>query len=282
MSRPNQGLKERWKTFGKVFLDPMVVVLLVLGILIYVLSLAQTDRAILALFIILLSVVTGLAGGVVAKRWDDIIGQRLLVARGTVAVRSLKLLLSHVNRLERKVRSYRADLEEKLEEDEDQDIVIYHLREISDRCVAVMEEVLSSIDNWTDIVPEANIETQFELLSELMSEKERLEADLEDVTNALGESENASKKQIQKLRSEKSKLKSELSGIRGKLSYKEFAIRPTINSTGAILSSDAELYGSIGRITVAGNNITPCKSCRRPFVWSSEEPSICPHCGTEQ
>lgn len=289
MYRLNQSFIERWEAFIEAFLDPMVFALGLLSILILVLSLSQPDLLTQTLMILLLSIVTGIAGGIVAKRWDDHTGQRLLVVRGKVAVRSLKLLLSHVNRLHSNVGIYIAEIQAKLNESEGEndDTALHYLKEVSDRCIAIMEEDLSSIDNWADIVPEADVETQFDLLSRLFREGERLQADLDDVTEALGESENASKEEINKLQNQKTKLETELSSVKGKVTLKEFSIRPTINSAGAILSSGtAAAYPINSRATVAGQWLgdvtSTCISCGESFDHRLGGIARCPKCGTAQ
>ncbi len=256
-----KGIGERWKSFIIMILDPIIVFLVVVSAGLLLSSLNQSDKAIITFMTILLSISTGLLGSAVSKKWDELTEKGIIYARGASAVRSLKLLLSHVNRLHRKAREYLLDFESEPEERDALRISRIYLRELADGIIGLMEEVLGSIENWTDIVPEAKIETQVGIISELSAQLSDLEAELDAVNERLKAAEDSSQEQIAELISEKSRIERELAKARSELQMKEFEFRPTISS-GSILSSDAGYMDLAAPLLVSGQY------------------RLCPHCFT--
>src|SRR5258708_39095705 len=106
MSKKN-GLQGRWKAFWFVILDPWVLVFFVTTFLLSAgLISGQSDKTVVATLTFLVSLFSGILGGIVAKRWDDITQEKIIETRGKLANRGLNLLLSNVIAMERRVRLY--------------------------------------------------------------------------------------------------------------------------------------------------------------------------------
>lgn len=141
-----------WKSFWHVVLDPWILFLLVPVVYLLVMKQGQWSEEIKGLIELLLAVSSGVLGGRVANRIGAATEEGILVARGKVAVRGLKLLYQQCSALEARVREFlsRRDLMETNPE-----TTVRGLEEIIAACRQLEQHALSSIDNWTDIVPEA-------------------------------------------------------------------------------------------------------------------------------
>ncbi len=69
-------------------------------------------------------------------------------------------------------------------------------------CKLLQEETVSSIENWTDIVPEADIKTQVGVISELGQNLSQREAELAALKEELGEAKDNSEAERRALRNQ--------------------------------------------------------------------------------
>src|SRR5258706_2720185 len=103
------GLKQRWGTFLSILFDPWVLILTGATLLLFFVSSNRTagsDPALIAILNVLLTLSSGLLGGIVAKYWLDVSETTVLVARGKTAIRSLKLLLNNIDAFEKTADHY--------------------------------------------------------------------------------------------------------------------------------------------------------------------------------
>jgi len=171
----NQPLSKKWSRFLEILFDPINISLIILCIIFYFLSFTQVSGIINAILTLIISLLTGVLGGIIAKEWEKTSEERVIVARGKSAIRSLKLLFSSVVELEKRVRIYleRYQAETNIETAAKQTIRTY-LEEVIQRCNLLEEEVINSIENWTDIIPEADVSTQIGYISELKLKLDKL------------------------------------------------------------------------------------------------------------
>lgn len=221
------SLQDRWKQFLSIVLDPWVIILLIASAYAGVQAANQTDPKSIALMTFIAAVGAGVLGGVLAKRWSDITEERVIVARGKTAVRGLKLLLSNIAHLEKRARVF---LERYTPTGETQrpDETTLAFEEVVGRCRVLEEEALSSIENWTDIIPEADVKTQIGVISELHQERENLANGLQDLKAELAESAN--------------KGQTEVAALRKQIEDKEALLRTTQRK---LAESQASLSGSL-------------------------------------
>jgi len=275
-----QSITERWLSFLTLLFDPIVIFLVLVSGGLFIFSLGQSDKEIITLMTILLSVSTGLLGSAVSKKWEELTEEKVIIARGGSAVRSLNLLLSHVNRHHRKAREYLSGCELEPKEKEALKIARIYLHELADSSVGLMEEVLGSIENWTDIIPEAKIETQVGIISDLTDEIADHETELKTVNERLKSTENKSQEQIAGLNSEKNKIEKELAKVKRELQMKELEFRPTLSS-GSVLSSDSESYIGFGSPLFTMGNYKLCPKCLQVTRITDPNNARCQNCGNK-
>ena len=207
-------LGNRWRLFMNIVLDPWVLVLLIATSGFLILSLYATNKATLGLLSVLITLSSAVLGGRVMKYWSDLTEQNIITTRGTTAVRGLKLLLRNIGSLESRLSIFLHQLDE---ESEATRIAKRNYEEAISACNVLEEEVVSSIENWTDIIPEADIKTQIGLISEL-------------------------KRKMKERAAELRKLKSEHEDTRGKTEEdKEFLQEQIREKTAQIVSLEDEL-----------------------------------------
>jgi hypothetical protein len=198
----------------------------------------------------LVSLFSGVLGGIVAKRWDDLTEEKVIVARAKSANRSLQLLLSSVIALERRVRLYiqrHNDAEHKSQITSE--VVKTYLEEIVEASLGLEEEVINSIEDWKDILPDLEINTVLNLIRELNGNYKDSLTQLEQVNAALQETKDKSEADVNKLKEEKNEIKKELSRIQKELSEKSFQVGvPSIGGSligGSIIPSGFSIQNSL-------------------------------------
>jgi hypothetical protein len=227
-----EALRHRWKEFLNLALDPWSVLLLIcVGMLVW-LSTEQTAKPLAAVFSLLASVAAGVFGGQMRQRSYARREREVLVARGRSAIRNLRLLLNSVRSLEARAGSCLASAGKG---DGANGGLLYHgLEEVVDKCSTIHEEGINAIENWIDIIPEADVTTQIGKIRDLQQRIRDTEDELERLK---GESQKAeaSQKEVRviaaKLAATEHDLreaKSELASRRSSLS--EIALSTTVGS----------------------------------------------------
>ncbi|MBC8448162.1 MAG: hypothetical protein H8D78_10455 [Chloroflexi bacterium] len=200
-------LQSRWKQLGEswvglltIFLDPLVLFLGAASIGLGVVLTQHREGITATVFTIAFGLASALAGEVVAKRWTELNEQKAIVARGQLAVRGLNLLLRNIVVLEARAREY---LKRHTEAEGADSLPPQTTRtcfeEIVDRCRLMQEETLSSIENWMDIIPEADVKTQIGLISELKLEIDRKAEGLTALQSKLKEAEGKPQGEVERL-----------------------------------------------------------------------------------
>jgi hypothetical protein len=283
-------LRDRWKAFSTIILDPLSVGLLISTAFLSVVLVFQTDRIIVATLTFLVAVFAGVLGGVLGKKWDDLTGERIIVARGKSAIRNLKLLLGSAVALERRVRQYLSQgFEENKTKNPSSEIITTYLEEVVGRCVLLEEGILSSIESWTDITSEGDIKTQIGVISELTYKVDSLTQELNTLGSKLQETKGKTEKEIETLRTEKRQKEKELSELRQELSGRTIRFGLPL-STGSVQLSSEPLLGGTGGYTA---NLSPqfgvlslppqqiCRSCGKGYqdpIGSLTVGDLCPDC----
>jgi hypothetical protein len=284
------SLRNRWRAFLTVIFDPLSVALLISTAFLAVSLVFQTDRSIVAILTFLVTVFSGLLGGVLGKKWDDLAGEKIIVARGKSAIRNLKFLLSNAVALQRRVRQY---LNQCIEEDKKRsptsDVVATYLEDVAGRCLLLEEGIISSIESWTDITPEADIKTQIGVISELTSKVDNLTQDLNTLGSELQETKGKTEKEIEKLKAEKRQKEKELLELRQELSGRAINFGLPLSS-GNVPWSDVSLLGvskgdAIYPSTLLGvsssmpkQTCTACGTQYQNILSSGTDRGLCPAC----
>jgi len=194
---------DRWLSFVKVVIDPWVLALVAIGYIMAASAVVEDSQSTAVALTLMSSLIAGIIGGIVTNRWSRIADERSIVARGKVAVRSLKLLLANIVALDRRANVYLTRWKTDGEREGLTDAVVAtYLEEVIGRCEVLEEEALSSIENWTDIVPEADIRTQVGLISDLKLQVSQLTGDLELLRTEKEGLKGQSEEREQQLRAE--------------------------------------------------------------------------------
>jgi len=217
--------RNRWKTIREILFYPWIILLFIGTLLLTSILLNQTNVIILATSAFLISLFSGVLGGIVAKRLDIITEEKLIIARGNSAYSSLQLLLSSVISLERRVRLYLQRYNDKeYNKRINPEVINTYFEEIVEECVKLEEKVINSIEDWTDILPNIEIMSVLNLIRELKIEFNDESAHLEQVNNGLREIKNKSEEEIRELNKGRIEITEELSRIKKELLKKSAQI----------------------------------------------------------
>ncbi|MGA2149235.1 MAG: hypothetical protein ABSH49_30215 [Bryobacteraceae bacterium] len=176
-------LVSRWREFFVALLDPWTIILLVSTVAFVAMAAAQKNSMLTAILSSAGSVCAGLFSAIITKKWQERIETELLEARARSAIRNLKLLLGTVVALERRVNAY---LENISTSDCPQSLVETYLEEIVEKCNTLHEETINAIENWTDIIPEANVTTQIGKIGALQAQIADLAGEANRLRSELG------------------------------------------------------------------------------------------------
>ena len=182
---------------------------------------------------------------------------KVLVARGKSAIRSLKLILLNISNIERRTKEYIACLDK---ENIEHKLITSNFEEMIEKCNILEEEIISSIENWTDIIPEvANLKTQIGLVSEMKLRQIDLENDISSLNKEIEIIKEGGSKQKEDLHKRLIDKENDLSDTRKKLRETESKINTTVLSG---LTSSSVSLGS--RSSLFGNSMLgECKKCRK-------------------
>lgn len=270
--------KARWSAFLDITFDPWVLLLFTAGMVLSVVLVRQENPEAVAALTLMLSLISGVLGGLLTARWTNITDERTIVARGKVAVRSLKLLLSNLAALDRRACTY---LERCKQPDPDaplnREVVVTYLEEVIGRCEVLEEEALSSIENWTDIIPEADIRTQIGVISQLKEEVGQRAADLQNLSTQLAEVQGRSEEKERELRKEMAGKEKELSRLRKDLQERQYSFGSVVD----VGSGYGIGTGSLGSVSGGALNLSHLTSSCNKCGYSTQGLVIggCPKCG---
>lgn len=213
-----KGTGQRWKEFLCVLGDPWVIVfaLTTAGLIIY--SGRDHGGTQEALSTTMLIVASAILGGRVARVWTDISESSALVARGRLAVRGLKLLLGDLVYVDRRIQLHLMRRKRSLAEPKQMRLL---LEEVRGRCAAMSEEAVSSIENWTDILPEADVRSQIGIISDLVGKLDAAQHEVKRVSAALAGKEAEAAGERERLTSELEEKEAEVARLRKDLLYRQ-------------------------------------------------------------
>lgn len=275
-SKNKQTLKEKWAIFFNVILDPWVIIVLISTVAFIYYSTQTEDKKLLAIITLIISLVSGLLGGIIANRWAQMTELKVLVARGKSAIRSLKLILLNISNIEKRTKEYIASIDK---ENKEHKLITSNFEEVIEKCNILEEEIISSIENWTDIIPEvANLKTQIGLVSEMKLRQNELQGDISALNKKIETVTEEGSKQKDELQKRLSEKESDLSKTRQKLREAESKINTSVlsglTSSPVTLGSGSYLFGS----TVPSKTCSRCGKLHLSTALSSD--GLCNDCRT--
>lgn len=253
-------LKERWGSFFNIILDPWVIVLLIATVVFIIYSTQIKNNQILAISTLIISLISGLLGGIIANRWAQMTELTVLVARGKSAIRSLKLILLNISIIEKRTKVYITCVDKR---NEDYKLIKSNFEEVIEKCNILEEEIISSIENWTDIIPEvANLKTQIGLISEMKLKQTELEDDISTLNIKIEKEKEEGSKEKNELQKRLKNKETELYTTREQLNKAENKINTSVLS--GLTSSALTNAGSY----LLGNNYSNfgCSNCGKIYL----------------
>lgn len=244
-------LLESWKKFALVALDPISVLLIVTGGGLTILSVSQANALISSVLTLIISILAGIVGALWYDKWTARNAERMLLARGKVAVRSLKLLLGQVISLDDRVQVYARRLRsENLSASVTEAVIMTYFEEVIGRCGLLQDDTVGSIENWIDIVPEADVKTDIGAIRRLKEDAVQQTLEVERLRSALQESEGRSQLEQRELEARLREKESALSKLHKELDDKRLFSGITVAGT----ASPFELV-PIGELLLHSNSI---------------------------
>jgi hypothetical protein len=248
------SLKEKWKGFFDIVFDPWVLLMTIATIIFICYSLNTDNKELIAISTLIISLCSGLLGGIIVNKWSHLTELKVLVVRGKSAIRSLKLILLNISNIEKRTKIYIASINENNNEFK---LITSYFEEIIEKCNILEEEIISSIENWTDVIPEVeNLKTQIGLISEIKSQKVALETEISSLIidiETIKEEESKEKDELRKRLIEK---ESDLLKTRKSLATAENKINASIlsgiTSGSSLMGVSNVMYGSTGLCTKCG------------------------------
>lgn len=274
----NLSLIVKWSNFINIILDPWVLLLIILVFALNFIAVGSSDKNVIAFTTIIISLVSSLLGGIIAYSWAQMTELKVLVARGMSAIRSLKLILLNITTVERRTKEYIDCLDK---ENKEYEHIVSNYEEMIEKCNILEEEVISSIENWTDIIPEVdNVKTQIGLVSDMKVQLEKLYGDISELNDQMLQGSNEKDELKRIAASKEDELKKTLNELK--------AAETKINAS--VLSGLAGSQGPIGervspheRIKIVEPNanirlFNSCKKCGRLYTDFGNSDGYCERC----
>lgn len=274
--KSKNSLKYKWSNFINVMLDPWVVLLLISTIAGIFYSIKIEDKNIFAILTLIISIASGLLGGIIASRWAQMTELKVLVARGKSAIRSLKLILLNISNIEKRTKVYITRIDK---DNKEHKSITSNFEEVIEKCNTLEEEIINSIENWTDIIPEvANIKTQIGVISGMKLKYVELQKEISNLNQEITKNKEEGSKQKNELHKILSDKEIELTKTKQKLSEAESKINTSVLSG---LTGPQITVGSTGSLLYdfpAGK----CKKCGEELsTMLLDEYGLCEECRLE-
>lgn len=240
-----QKLASEWRVFFTVLCNPWVIILIALTIILIVSSAAVSPGQLResaaaaplglsflqAFLAVMISIFSGLAGAVIASRWTEANETSVLTTRGRSAIRGLNLLLVNLTSSEARACKYLAEIKP----EGDSGLVKYSCEELIAQFKFLQEATTNAIEEWQDIIPEANITTQVGMISKLKAELADKCSDVQRAKNALADAQQASTEEKLKLENHLRNSQQELVLAREQLINKENELSQCLGSLSGVM-----------------------------------------------
>lgn len=300
-------VRRDWRDFLVMLASPYALGSIVITTLLYCISAQQQEKLLISTFSVLGSLFLSVACSIWYKRWLDINERSLLVARGVSAIRNLGQLMNQVDALKKRVETYLARCSGEGQDQSSQLVQVY-FEETVEKCSIIGKAVIDAIENWTDVIPEANINEQVGTISalhtelaaltsrynELAREKDQVMEEMEAARRSSSQESRELRQKLAELNAELDKTKAQLKDTQGKLheSRKPFDTGVLSGISGSInLLSDYQPGLIISRATpslmrddllVLGAHT--CIECGKEYRASSASTlrGRCPECAKKQ
>lgn len=226
----------RWENLIYVVFDPAVIILLIICVILFFVSKNQTDTTMLFILTLAMSLFTGILGSVFTKRYDDIFETKIIHSKGQSATRNLQFLLNNSIDLEKRIGEYLKRFSEDVTTKTiSKEVIRTYLEEAIRNCVSIEENIVNSLLDWKDIVPEADIQEKINSITKYKEQIIHQEKMLAEITKELQDEKNQSVKEKNLLKKEKENLEKLIYSNRAQV-YKESAKSGINNISGSLVT----------------------------------------------
>ncbi|HEL4831297.1 TPA: hypothetical protein UN269_001214 [Stenotrophomonas maltophilia] len=234
-----------WATFIKVISDPFTCILLGAAVLLGWLGPKAIGESGNAIIQVVVAIVTGVAGARIAAVMAAIAQEGKLYASGKMAVRGLRLILTKTFALERRVSGFVHQGRSADSVEVSAAIALRNLDEVLESVRTLQLEVVGSIENWVDVVPDADVSSIFMAMVELREQLTQKDVELkiavetktqlESSVNADASALEQSNLRIAELEREKQGLEEGIASLRKAAAKKPKEMSPEANEAYARL-----------------------------------------------
>jgi hypothetical protein len=268
-------LCESWKNFSIVIVNPLTVILLLaIFFLIYLSQEQEKNKLLMNIIIIIISIMSGVVGGLITNKWSEITETKIITTRGKLAIRNLGLLLLNMRSLEKRIALYLERLDKKGENN----LINTYLEETIEKLNILEEEVINSVENWKDLIPEADLTTQIGVISDLKEKVSTLDGEIQQSKEKVDKIEEESSKEKDELIKKIGEKEKELLSVKSKLQEKEIQILPYFSSTGFSGYSGPSVFTHAEDLVIDMNCVKCGKHFKTPLGGADYTKRICPDC----
>lgn len=267
-----EGLVERYKRFFRVVGDPAVVVSAILAVLFAIGSVRANDPVVEAALTVLLGIFAGITGRVWSKKYFEQEGHRTVKEKGKSATRSLGHIHEMITAIEGRLSHYLGD-----DPEVNRDEIEIGVEEALEKCRLTRRAILNSVEDWKDILPEADIAKQLGLVRELEAQI----SDLQDQLSQMEKERDEAQEESKEARHEREEKEKKLRETKKELREKERELRS--GPLGSIRLETGH-QGTIDDTPIAiGENFRTCIQCGRSYTPDGEDDALtitskCPDC----
>jgi hypothetical protein len=265
MSKKHLQLSERWITFFKIILDPWIILSMTFLVLLVVVSKHADNVPLRIILTTLVAILSMIIGSVFIRRWMEFHDEKNMILRGKLDIRHLKLIYFNLIQIETRTEKYIKRMDENVSNPE---LVKSNYEEIIEKCKLLEEECINAIENWTDIIEEANVKTRISKLKFLKAENDKLQIEISDLEKQMTEGGITSGEIMSKIKDQLEQKKLDLKEIRILIWEKEKEINASILSgmTGSYLPKDT-IYSIYKSCPICGSFYSGsyiCPFCSEP------------------
>ena len=231
-------LNERWIIFIKIMLDPWVLVLGA-SLVIIIHALQDTEGFNIHLYVILLiALLSSILGAFIIKKWIDIHNEDLVINRGKVSIKNLKLIYFNLLRTEKRIKACIRKLDKK---DPAYDLTVTFFEEVIEKCHILQEECITSVSAWADVITDADAKTMLTQVFKLKDRKESLLREVHDLKKHFYESDAKDKVYDEQFERQLAQKEFDLNEVNNQLTEMENRINNSILSgmTGTSILKEA-------------------------------------------
>jgi len=215
----------KWGHFLSIIFSPDVIISVVMASVFGYWSITAEDEITKAVSAVVMAILAGLAGARLSKLIIEESRKGQIFTRGQSAVRGLGLIFSNLGTLEAQLEKAQAGCKDsRLEKD-----FIY----IKNFTVSVQRQTLNSIEEWKDILPEADIRRIIDDLRDSATAADELRVALEVVQEEVRKAQNDAGNRQNKLETLTQKMENleiELKAKEGELKDKERKLQNSVFS----------------------------------------------------